>query len=63
VLASSRAIGQEPEVVEAALARFREHTKLDFSDCIVLETARKYGHLPLGTFDRALAKQNGAEPI
>jgi hypothetical protein len=25
---------------------------LGFSDCLILETARKAGHLPLGTFDR-----------
>jgi predicted nucleic acid-binding protein len=33
---------------------------LGFSDCLVLETARKAGHLPLGTFDRDLAKLDGA---
>jgi len=26
---------------------------------LVLETARKAGHLPLGTFDRDLGKLNG----
>jgi predicted nucleic-acid-binding protein len=45
---------QDPEVVAAAIARFRLHPKLGFSDCLVLETARKAGHTPLGTFDRAL---------
>ena len=52
---------QEPDVVAAALAQFRKRAKLGFSDCIVLETARKAGHLPLGTFDRSLAKSAGAE--
>jgi len=33
---------------------------LGFSACLVLETARKAGHLPLGTFDRDLAKLVGA---
>jgi len=54
---------QEPDVVAAALAIFREHPKLGFSDCLVLEIARKAGHIPLGTFDRTLAKQSGAERI
>jgi predicted nucleic-acid-binding protein len=54
---------QEPDVVAAALALFREHPKAGFSDCLVLEIARKAGHVPLGTFDRALAKQPGAERI
>jgi predicted nucleic acid-binding protein len=29
----------------------------------LLETARKAGHLPLGTFDRNLAKLDGAERL
>lgn len=54
---------QEPDVVAAALAIFREHPKVGFSDCLVLEIARKAGHIPLGTFDHALSKQSGAERI
>ena len=33
------------------------------SDCLMLEVARKAGHLPLGTFDRDLAKLRGAERL
>ena len=51
---------QEPEVVRAALDRFRSRPALGFSDCLVLETARKAGQLPLGTFDRKLARSDGA---
>jgi len=29
----------------------------------VLEIAKKAGHTPLGTFDRGLAKQPGAERV
>jgi predicted nucleic-acid-binding protein len=54
---------QEPDVVAAALAIFRAYPKVEFSDCLVLEIARKAGHTPLGTFDRALGKQSGAERI
>jgi predicted nucleic-acid-binding protein len=54
---------QDPDVAAAALALFRDHPKLGFSDCLVLEIARKEGHTPLGTFDRGLAKLPGAERL
>ncbi len=54
---------QEPEVVAAALERFRERPKLGFSDCLILEVARRAGHLPLGTFDRDLAKLQGTTKL
>ncbi len=37
--------------------------ELGFSDCLVLESARKAGHIPLGTFDRQLAKLEGAQRL
>lgn len=52
---------QDADVVTAALARFRHKPSLGFSDCLVLEIARKAGHVPLGTFDRDLGKLDGAE--
>ena len=54
---------QDPDVVARALAEFRARPALGFSDCLVLETARKAGHLPLGTFDRGLAKLAGAQRL
>jgi predicted nucleic-acid-binding protein len=54
---------QDPEVVGRALAGFRARPSLGFSDCMVLEIARKAGHLPLGTFDRGLAKLEGAQRL
>lgn len=54
---------QEPEVVSAALEHLRKRPGLGFSDCLLLEVARKAGHLPLGTFDRNLGKQQGAERL
>ena len=53
---------QDSDVVQAALALFR-HGSADFSDCLVLATARKAGHLPLGTFDRRLSKVAGVELV
>ena len=54
---------QDAEVVSHALAQFRSRPALGFSDCLVLEIARKAGHLPLGTFDRGLAKLEGAQRL
>jgi len=53
---------QDADVVEAALHMFRSRSA-DFSDCLILATARKTGHLPLGTFDRGLSKLEGAELV
>jgi predicted nucleic acid-binding protein len=54
---------QDAEVVAAALARFTQHRNIGFSDCLMVETARKAGHVPLGTFDRALARVEGVERL
>jgi predicted nucleic-acid-binding protein len=50
---------EDSDVVLAALGQFRLKPKLGFSDCLVLEIARKAGHTPLGTFDRDLSKLDG----
>jgi len=54
---------QDADVVRAALEAFRKRPGIGFSDCLMLEVARKAGHLPLGTFDRDLANLDGAERI
>ena len=54
---------QDSEVVANALERFRKRPALGFSDCLILEVARKAGHVPLGTFDRTLAKLEGAARV
>lgn len=51
---------QDSDVVAAALDQFRSRPSVGFSDCMVLEVARKAGHLPVGTFDKALSKHDGA---
>src|SRR5689334_21493634 len=45
---------QDTDVVAAALEQYRRKPSLGFADCLILEVARKAGHLPLGTFDKAL---------
>ena len=51
------------EVVASAVEVFRKRPALGFSDCLMLEAARKAGHLPLGTFDRGLGQLEGAETL
>jgi predicted nucleic-acid-binding protein len=54
---------QELDVVVNALDHYRSKPKIGFSDCLVLEIAKKAGHLPLGTFDRDLSKFEGTERL
>ena len=54
---------QDADAVAAALDLFRSRPSLGFSDCLMLQVARKAGHLPLGTFDRGLGKVEGAQKV
>jgi predicted nucleic-acid-binding protein len=54
---------QDAETVAAALELFRAKPALGFLDCLMLQSARKAGHLPLGTFDRNLAKVEGTQKL
>jgi len=54
---------QDSDTVAAALDQYRHRPALGFSDCLILEVARKVGHVPLGTFDRVLGKLDGAERL
>lgn len=54
---------QDAEVVAAALADYRRRPSLGFSDCLVVAIARKAGHIPVGTFDRAMGRLEGTERL
>jgi len=54
---------QDAETVTLALERFRARPALGFMDCLIVESARKAGHLPLGTFDKSLAKVEGTHKL
>ena len=56
LLSHESLVMQDADTVNAALTHFQSKPALGFSDCLVLEIARKAGHLPLGTFDKALSK-------
>lgn len=63
LLAHESLVLQDADVVAAALAQLRAKPALGFSDCLVLEVARKAGHLPLATFDKALGRLAGAQRL
>jgi predicted nucleic acid-binding protein len=54
---------QDPEIVAAAATQYRDRVGSDFADCMILGVARSTGNLPLATFDRKLAKAEGAHRL
>jgi len=54
---------QDSDAIALALDLFRARPSLGFADCLILQLARKAGHLPLGTFDRALARVDGTQKL
>ena len=54
---------QDSDAVAAALELFRSRPALGVSDSLMLDLAHKAGHVPLGTFDRTLAKVEGAHTL
>jgi len=54
---------QDADVVTAALDHYRRRSAVEFSDCLVLEIARKAGHLPIATFDRNFAKLDAVQRL
>lgn len=63
MLSHDKLVVQEGDVVTAALAQYRAHPKTGLADCLILEIAKRQGHAPLGTFDRAFSDLDGAELI
>lgn len=47
---------ESPNIIAPALAEFRASSRVGFSDCLIVAVARAHGHIPLGTFDKRLAK-------
>jgi predicted nucleic-acid-binding protein len=54
---------QDADVVTSALNHYRRRPRVNFSDCLVLEIARKAGHLPVATFDRNFAKLDDVQRL
>ena len=54
---------QDADAVAAAVGQFRRRPAVGFSDCLMVEVARKAGHGLLGTFDRHIGKVDGAHRL
>jgi predicted nucleic-acid-binding protein len=54
---------QDPDTVAAALDHYRSPPFPEFSDCLILEVARKNGNLPIGTFDRRFSRLPGVQRV
>ena len=54
---------QDADVVSAALDHYRQRPAGEFSDCLVLEIARKAGHLPVATFDRNFSRLDDVQRL
>ena len=63
LLMHERLVMESAGAIAAALEVFREKPGLGFTDCLIAESARQAGHLPLGTFDRKLATVAGVERL
>ena len=63
LLGHSSLVLQDPDTVAAALDHYRSSQSPEFSDCLILEVARKHGHLPLGTFDRRFSRLLGVQRV
>ena len=54
---------QDEDTVAAAVRQFRRRPVVGFSDCLMVEIARKAGHGPLATFDKELERIDGAQRL
>ena len=54
---------QAEDVVRKAHSTFERERSIEFSDCLIVESARKAGHVPVGTFDRKMARLEGTNKV
>ncbi len=54
---------QDEDVVRKAHSTFERERSIEFSDCLIVESARKAGHIPVGTFDRKMARLEGTSRV
>ena len=54
---------QDEDVIRSAHSAFERNRSVDFTDCLVVEAARKAGHLPVGTFDKAMSRIEGGQGL
>lgn len=63
LLQSDLFVVENPIAAGRALARYEEKPSLGFADCLILEYAVSHNKQPLLTFDRDLAKSDGAKQL
>ena len=54
---------QDEDVVRKAHSTFERGRSIGFSDCMIVEAARKAGHVPVGTFDRKMTRPDGTHQV
>lgn len=54
---------QDEDVIRGAHSAFERSRSARFTDCLIVEAARKAGHLPVGTFDRAMSRIDGGQEV
>ena len=54
---------QDEGAIRGAHSAFELDRAAGFTDCLVVEAARKAGHLPVGTFDKAMSRIEGGHGL
>ncbi len=54
---------QDEDVIRGAHSAFERDRSAGFTDCLIVEAARKAGHLPVGTFDKAMSRIEGVHGL
>ena len=54
---------QDEDAIRQAHAAFERGGAAGFTDCLIVESARKAGYLPVGTFDRAMSRIDGGQGL
>ena len=54
---------QDEDIVRRACALFAREPSAGFSDCLIIEVARKAGHGPVGTFDKKMTRLDGTQQL
>lgn len=63
LLEHDKVVLQDADVVRVALNEFKGHAGVDFADSMIVAIARKAGHTPVGTFDKALEPMDSVAVI
>ena len=54
---------QDEDAIRGAHSVFERDRSVGFTDCLLVEAARKAGHLPAGTFDKAMSRIEGGHGL